>query len=213
MSSAYDRPGLPHRAAQPGQVPARTVRERGFVLRRLCRGDGQGREVHRPRRARARGGDPGRGLPARCAHLLLRQRRSASIANHMQCDHVKGVRTATDLSPACAQPQRQRGTPHRDSERHRLREHLRLPASVPVGAGRRAPRGLLVRPFAQYRPRAHLGPRPRPANHRHHRLRRGRRPGPPPRSASMSTARTTASSRTCTRPSCTPWPSTSASRE
>jgi phosphoheptose isomerase len=24
---------------------------------------------------------------------------SASIANHMQCDHVKGVRTATDLSP------------------------------------------------------------------------------------------------------------------
>jgi phosphoheptose isomerase len=25
---------------------------------------------------------------------------SASIANHMQCDHVKGVRTATDLSPS-----------------------------------------------------------------------------------------------------------------
>ena len=24
---------------------------------------------------------------------------SASIANHMQCDHVKGVRTTTDLSP------------------------------------------------------------------------------------------------------------------
>jgi D-sedoheptulose 7-phosphate isomerase/D-glycero-D-manno-heptose 1,7-bisphosphate phosphatase len=24
---------------------------------------------------------------------------SASVANHMQCDHVKGVRTATDLSP------------------------------------------------------------------------------------------------------------------
>jgi phosphoheptose isomerase len=24
---------------------------------------------------------------------------SASIANHMQCDHVKGIRTATDLSP------------------------------------------------------------------------------------------------------------------
>ncbi|MBV9382483.1 MAG: SIS domain-containing protein, partial [Streptosporangiaceae bacterium] len=24
---------------------------------------------------------------------------SASIANHMQCDHVKGVRTATDLTP------------------------------------------------------------------------------------------------------------------
>ena len=24
---------------------------------------------------------------------------SASIANHMQCDHMKGVRTATDLSP------------------------------------------------------------------------------------------------------------------
>lgn len=25
---------------------------------------------------------------------------SASIANHMQCDHVKGIRTATDLSPS-----------------------------------------------------------------------------------------------------------------
>jgi phosphoheptose isomerase len=24
---------------------------------------------------------------------------SASVANHMQCDHVKGIRTATDLSP------------------------------------------------------------------------------------------------------------------
>ena len=24
---------------------------------------------------------------------------SASIANHMQCDHVKGIRTTTDLSP------------------------------------------------------------------------------------------------------------------
>ena len=24
---------------------------------------------------------------------------SASIANHMQCDHVKGIRTATDLTP------------------------------------------------------------------------------------------------------------------
>lgn len=24
---------------------------------------------------------------------------SASIANHMQCDHIKGIRTATDLSP------------------------------------------------------------------------------------------------------------------
>jgi D-sedoheptulose 7-phosphate isomerase/D-glycero-D-manno-heptose 1,7-bisphosphate phosphatase len=24
---------------------------------------------------------------------------SASIANHMQCDHVKGIRTATDLAP------------------------------------------------------------------------------------------------------------------
>ncbi len=24
---------------------------------------------------------------------------SASIANHLQCDHVKGVRTTTDLAP------------------------------------------------------------------------------------------------------------------
>ena len=26
---------------------------------------------------------------------------SASIANHAQCDHVKGVRTASDLLPRC----------------------------------------------------------------------------------------------------------------
>ncbi|HEY0936987.1 MAG TPA: SIS domain-containing protein, partial [Trebonia sp.] len=25
---------------------------------------------------------------------------SAAIANHMQCDHVKGIRTATDLAPS-----------------------------------------------------------------------------------------------------------------
>ena len=27
---------------------------------------------------------------------------SASIANHLQCDHVKGVRNGTDLAPACS---------------------------------------------------------------------------------------------------------------
>ena len=26
---------------------------------------------------------------------------SAAIANHLQCDHMKGVRTATDWPPAC----------------------------------------------------------------------------------------------------------------
>ena len=45
---------------------------------------------------------------------------SASIANHMQCDHVKGVRTTTDLTPQRAEPQHQRRAAHRDSQRHGL---------------------------------------------------------------------------------------------
>ena len=45
---------------------------------------------------------------------------SASIANHMQCDHVKGIRTATRPRPPGDEPQHQRGTAHRDRERHRL---------------------------------------------------------------------------------------------
>ena len=43
---------------------------------------------------------------------------SASIANHLQCDHVKGVRTTTDLTPRVHEPQHQRRAPHRDRQRH-----------------------------------------------------------------------------------------------
>ena len=60
---------------------------------------------------------------------------SASIANHMQCDHVKGVRTSTGLSPQVLSLSTNVGTAHRDSERYWLRERVRLPVAVPVGAG------------------------------------------------------------------------------
>ena len=100
MSSIVRFPGL--RAAcrrQPGQVPDRTVRERGIVFRRYAE------EMARA----AKTIDP-EALDRAAAILLeayLRGARmfscgnggSASIANHMQCDHVKGIRTATDLSP------------------------------------------------------------------------------------------------------------------
>ena len=99
MSSIYDL--QPFRAGyqQSGQIPGRTVRERGFVFRRLRRGDGQGGEIHRAAALER--------AAAILAEAYLRGSRifscgnggSASIANHMQCDHVKGVRTATDLSP------------------------------------------------------------------------------------------------------------------
>ena len=32
---------------------------------------------------------------------------SAAVANHLQCDHLKGVRTGTDLEPARRQPLQQ----------------------------------------------------------------------------------------------------------
>ena len=57
-------------------------------------------QLDRTRRARPRGGDP-RSMPTRAVRRCSRAATAArpSIANHMQCDHVKGVRTATDLAP------------------------------------------------------------------------------------------------------------------
>ncbi len=60
---------------------------------------------------------------------------SASIANHMQCDHVKGIRTATGLSPQVLSLSTNVELLTAIANDTGLREHLRLPASVPVGAG------------------------------------------------------------------------------
>ena len=42
---------------------------------------------------------------------------SASIANHLQCDHVKGVRNGTDLNTRVVQPEHERRAVQRDRER------------------------------------------------------------------------------------------------
>ena len=60
---------------------------------------------------------------------------SASIANHMQCDHVKGVRTETDLAPQVLSLSTNVELLYRDRQRHRLRARLRLPAAVPGPPG------------------------------------------------------------------------------
>ena len=106
---------------------------------------------------------------------------SASIANHLQCDHVKGVRVGTGLRTRVAEPEHEHRAPQRDRQRHRLRRGLRVPAAIAGAAGRRPDRDLLVGPVAQHRPRPGRGPAPgRPRDDRAHGLRR-RRAGSPPR--------------------------------
>ena len=138
---------------------------------------------------------------------------SAAIANHLQCDHVKGVRTDDRPCSPRGEPQRQRRAPHRDRQRHGVRRRLRVPASVAVETRRRPHRRLVIRSLAQHRARARRGPATTACARSHSPASTEATPRRWPRSPFMSTARTTASSRTCTRPSCTPWPSTSASRE
>jgi D-sedoheptulose 7-phosphate isomerase/D-glycero-D-manno-heptose 1,7-bisphosphate phosphatase len=49
---------------------------------------------------------------------------SASIANHLQCDHVKCVGQGTDSAHPGLQPEHERGAVQRDRERQRLRARL-----------------------------------------------------------------------------------------
>ena len=137
---------------------------------------------------------------------------SASIANHMQCDHVKGIRTATDLSPHVLSLSANvelltaiaNDTGYENIFVYQLQSQSE-PGDVllAVSSSGRSPNIVRALTWARdqgLRTIAVTGFDEAP-------------PGPPPRSASMSTARTTASSKTYTRPSCMPWLSTSASRE
>jgi len=138
-------------------------------------------------------------------------RGSASIANHMQCDHVKGVRTTTDLSPHVLS----------------LSTNVELLTAIASDMGTRTSSSINFSPIPGRAtcswPSRRQVVRPTSC---------GRSPGlvamactllrspasteaPPsrrPRSTFMSTARTTGSARTCIRPSCIPWPSTYANR-
>ena len=96
---------------------------------------------------------------------------SASIANHLQCDHVKGVRTGTDLRTRVFS----------------LSTNIELLSAIANDIGydavfeyqlqsrgpprRRAGRGLVVGSLAEHRAGAGVGRRARDADHRAHRLR------------------------------------------
>ena len=88
---------------------------------------------------------------------------SASIANHLQCDHTKNVGKSTDLLPRVMSLSVNVEVltaianywAYQDVFNHQLRSQAR-PGD---GAGGR----VLVGAFGQYRDRPALGPRPRPA--------------------------------------------------
>ena len=137
---------------------------------------------------------------------------SASIANHMQCDHVKGVRTATDLTPRVLSLSTNvelltaiaNDMGYENVFVYQLQSQSRPgDVLVAVSSSGRSPNIVRALTWARdngLRTIAITG----------FDGRRGKDAWP--RSAFMSTARTTASSKTCTRPSCTLWPSTSVSR-
>ncbi len=55
---------------------------------------------------------------------------SASIANHLQCDHVKGVRVGTELHTRVTSLATNVEISERDRQRHRVRRGLRVSARV-----------------------------------------------------------------------------------
>ena len=137
---------------------------------------------------------------------------SASIANHMQCDHVKGVRTATDLTPRV----------------HSLSTNVELVTAIANDLGdenifsyrlqSQSEPGdelIAVSSYRAVRPissRRSPGPGTTACARSRSPASTAARPGRWPTSASTSRAPITASSRTCISPSCTRWPSTSATR-
>ena len=143
-----------------------------------------------------------------CSRAATAARRPSPTT--LQCDHVKGVRTGTDLAPQVLSLSTNvelltaiaNDLGYENVFAYQLQSQAR-PGDVlmAVSSSGRSPNIVRALTWA-----------------RDHGLRTiaitgfdGGGAGPWPRSASTSTARTTASSRTCTRRSCTPWPSTSAS--
>ena len=102
---------------------------------------------------------------------------SASIANHAQCDHVKSVRTATDLLPRVLSLSTNVELLTAIANDMGYENVFVYQLRVAVQPRRRAHGRFVVRPVAQYRASAHVGARSRPAHHRDHRLRRRRLAG------------------------------------
>ena len=116
MSSAYDRQAPASDADSPVKFPLAPYASAASYFDAYAE-EMAGSRSPSIRHARARGGDPGRGLPAGCEHLLLRQRR---VGVDRQPHAVRPRERRPDghrPQPPCAQPQRKCGTPHRGSER------------------------------------------------------------------------------------------------
>ena len=87
------RPQSPAADGAAVKFPMAPYIERGVLFRCLRGGDGPGREDHRPRGARSGGRILVEAYTRGARMFSCGNGGSASIANHLQCDHVKGVRT------------------------------------------------------------------------------------------------------------------------
>ena len=95
---------------------------------------------------------------------------SAAIANHLQCDHLKGVRTGTDLAPRVVSLSNNmelitaiaNDLSYEDVFTYQLQSQSR-PGDVLL-------RDLLLRAVGEHRRGAHLGSRSWPEDHRPYRL-------------------------------------------
>ena len=123
---------------------------------------------------------------------------SAAIANHTQCDHVKGVRAKTGLAPRVVSLSNNVELMTAIANDLAFEDLFAYQLECPRPPGRRARRDLVVGPFAEHHPRARVRARQRTANDRAHRIRRWRSPEDRRRRDPRRLRRTTASSRTCT---------------
>ena len=81
---------------------------------------------------------------------------SAAIANHTQCDHVKGVRAKTGLLPRVVSLSNNVESHDRDRQRPRVRGSLLVSARMSRPRGRRAGRDLVVGSLAEHHPSARV---------------------------------------------------------
>ena len=99
---------------------------------------------------------------------------SASIANHLQCDHTKNVGKSTDLLPRVMSLSVNVEVLTAIANDHAYPGRLHAPVAIAVASRRRAGGRVLVGSFGQYRDRPALGARPRPPHDLADRIRRRR---------------------------------------
>ena len=89
------------RVSRPVKFPvARYADARQLTSSEYAKELARASETIDPAAMEQRGGDPDRGLHAGARMFSCGNGGSASIANHMQCDHVKGIRNGNRPRPA-----------------------------------------------------------------------------------------------------------------